>query len=125
MATLRQLAERASDVLRAVPIATRVRDNWGPESFTVRLRTDSDKANLSGLTNYDGVLGAQSDVPPFANINVERTGDEPWQNANGVMGPLRWQDPLGFQHIEDGTSRTMMAGGVAAGATIACHSVHS
>ena len=67
-------------------------------------------ALVAGLTNYDGVLGAQSDVPPYANPNVERTGDEPWMNANGVMGPLRWQDPLGFQHIEDGTSRTMLAG---------------
>ena len=53
IATLRQLADQAAAILRAVPTAVGVRDNWGPESFTVRLRTDSDKANLSGLTNYD------------------------------------------------------------------------
>jgi multidrug efflux pump subunit AcrB len=40
-------------VLRAVPIATGVRDNWGPEGFAVRLSTDADRANLSGLTNLD------------------------------------------------------------------------
>jgi hypothetical protein len=63
-----------------------------------------------GLTNYDGVMGAQSNVPMFANANVDGTGDEPWFNGNGVMAPFAWQNPLGFQHVEDGTSRTMMAG---------------
>src|SRR5262249_14855091 len=53
MATLRRLAGDAADILRAVPTSVGVRDNWGPESFAVRLRTDPDKANLSGLTNYD------------------------------------------------------------------------
>jgi multidrug efflux pump subunit AcrB len=75
MATLRQLAERVADALRAVPIATRVRDNWGPESFTVRLRTDSDKANLSGLTNYD-VAAASSSAMSGALVGVLREGDE-------------------------------------------------
>ena len=51
--TLRRLAHDAAGILRSVPAATGVRDNWGPESFTVRLETDADKANLSGLTNYD------------------------------------------------------------------------
>jgi multidrug efflux pump subunit AcrB len=51
--TLRELAGKVALILRDVPTATGVRDNWGPESFAVRLRTDSDKANLSGLTNYD------------------------------------------------------------------------
>src|SRR5262245_27189817 len=51
--TLRRLAEDVSAIFREVPTATRIRDNWGPESFTVRLRTDPDKANLSGLTNFD------------------------------------------------------------------------
>jgi multidrug efflux pump subunit AcrB len=51
--TLRRLAGDAAAILRSVPSAVGVRDNWGPESFAVRLRTDSDKANLSGLTNYD------------------------------------------------------------------------
>jgi multidrug efflux pump subunit AcrB len=51
--TLRTLAAELTDVLRAVPIAMGVRDNWGPEGFAVRLSTDADKANLSGLTNLD------------------------------------------------------------------------
>lgn len=64
-----------------------------------------------GMTNYDGVMGAQSNVPIYANPNVDAPGnDEPWFNGNGVMAIFAWQNPLGFQHVEDGTSRTMMAG---------------
>jgi multidrug efflux pump subunit AcrB len=51
--TLRALAAQAVRIFRDVPIATRVRDNWGPESFSVRLDTDPERANLSGLTNAD------------------------------------------------------------------------
>jgi multidrug efflux pump subunit AcrB len=51
--TLRNLAAELAGILRAVPAAIGVRDNWGPEGFAVRLRTDPDKANLSGLTNLD------------------------------------------------------------------------
>lgn len=63
-----------------------------------------------GMTNYDGVMGSQSNVPPYNFPNVDGTGDEPWFNGNGVMAIFAWQSPLGFQHVEDGTSRTMMAG---------------
>ena len=63
-----------------------------------------------GMTNYDGVMGSQSDVPPYANPNVDGTGNEPWRNGNGVMAIFAWVDPLGFQHVEDGSSQTMMAG---------------
>jgi prepilin-type N-terminal cleavage/methylation domain-containing protein len=63
-----------------------------------------------GMTNYDGVMGAQSDVPIWANANVDGTGNEPWLNGNGVMAIFAWQNPLGFENVEDGTSRTLMAG---------------
>jgi multidrug efflux pump subunit AcrB len=73
--TLRTLATQVADLFRDIPTATRVRDNWGPESFTVRLRTDSDKANLSGLTNYD-VAAASSSAMSGARVGVLREGDE-------------------------------------------------
>src|SRR4051812_13646023 len=44
-------SRRSGEILRSVPAAAGVRDNWGPESFAVRLRTDPDTANLSGLTD--------------------------------------------------------------------------
>jgi multidrug efflux pump subunit AcrB len=75
IATLRTIAGRVASTLRAIPTAVRVRDNWGPESFAVRLHTDSDKANLSGLTNYD-VAAASASAISGAPVGVLREGDE-------------------------------------------------
>jgi multidrug efflux pump subunit AcrB len=75
VATLRHLAGQVADIFRSIPTAVRVRDNWGPESFAVRLRTDSDKANLSGLTNYD-VAAASASAISGAPVGVLRDGDE-------------------------------------------------
>jgi len=64
-----------------------------------------------GLTNYDGVMGAQSHVPMFVNDNVDAPGsNETWQFGNGAMPVLGWLNPLQFRNIEDGTSNTLMAG---------------
>jgi multidrug efflux pump subunit AcrB len=40
-------------IFRAQPGATRVRDDWGEPTMTVRLKVDPDRANLSGVTNLD------------------------------------------------------------------------
>ena len=34
-------------------MSTRVRDDWGDESFAVRIKTDSDRANMAGVSNFD------------------------------------------------------------------------
>jgi multidrug efflux pump subunit AcrB len=73
--TLRRLAAEVTGILRDVPTAARVRDNWGPESFAVRLRTDSDKANLSGLTNFD-VAAASSTAMTGFQVSTLRERDE-------------------------------------------------
>jgi multidrug efflux pump subunit AcrB len=52
-ATLREIARRVEDLLRAAPNAERVRDSWGTDNFTVNLRVDPDRANLAGVTNLD------------------------------------------------------------------------
>ena len=36
-----------------IPYSARVRDNWGFESFAVKLKVDPDRANLAGVTNRD------------------------------------------------------------------------
>jgi multidrug efflux pump subunit AcrB len=51
--TLRRLAARVHDILNANPMSARVRDDWGAESFEVKLATDPDRANLTGVTNLD------------------------------------------------------------------------
>ncbi|MCC6811480.1 MAG: efflux RND transporter permease subunit [Deltaproteobacteria bacterium] len=57
---LRAIAEEAKAILRAVPEARRVRDDWGPESFVARLEVDADRANLAGVTNLDVAVSSVS-----------------------------------------------------------------
>jgi multidrug efflux pump subunit AcrB len=58
--TLRQLAGQAKQIFERLPIATRTRDNWGIDSFSVRLRIDPDRANLAGITNMDVAASSAS-----------------------------------------------------------------
>jgi multidrug efflux pump subunit AcrB len=51
--TLRKLANDVETILRAVPEARRVRDDWGAETMVARLEIDPDRANLAGVTNQD------------------------------------------------------------------------
>jgi multidrug efflux pump subunit AcrB len=53
IATLREIAGKVEDILYKSPHAERVRDNWGADNFTVKLRIDADRANAAGVTNYD------------------------------------------------------------------------
>jgi multidrug efflux pump subunit AcrB len=50
---LRAYAERAKAILRATPGAARVRDDWGADTFAVKLEVDPDRANLANVTNLD------------------------------------------------------------------------
>jgi len=51
--TLRRLAREVEEILRKVPTAARVRNDWEAESLAVKLAIDADRANLSGVTNLD------------------------------------------------------------------------
>jgi multidrug efflux pump subunit AcrB len=74
-ARLRAEAERVKDIFRESPLTTRVRDDWGDESFTVRLRTDPDRANLAGVSNYD-VATASSTAISGQRVTTLREGDK-------------------------------------------------
>ena len=77
-----------------------MRDNWGPESFAVRLRTDSDKANLSGLTNYDvAAASAVGDERATASAML-REGDE----QIPVVARLRMDERAQLSDIRASTS---------------------
>jgi multidrug efflux pump subunit AcrB len=73
--TLRHLAAGARDILRSHPDATRVRDDWGAESFTVRLRIDPDKANIAGVTNLDVAASSATAMNGY-QVTTLREGDE-------------------------------------------------
>ncbi|MDB4995906.1 MAG: AcrB/AcrD/AcrF family protein, partial [Myxococcaceae bacterium] len=60
--TLRDLSEKVKTILRASPDADRVRDDWGSESFAVKLQIDPDRANLAGVSNLDVAFSSVSGV---------------------------------------------------------------
>lgn len=55
---LRDFADKAKAIVKRSPLAERVRDSWGAESFSVKLEVDADRANLAGVTNYDVALSS-------------------------------------------------------------------
>jgi multidrug efflux pump len=74
-ATLRSKAQQVMDIFRAIPQAARPRDDWGDESFSVKLQTDSDRANLTGITNMD-VAAASATALSGYPITHLREGDK-------------------------------------------------
>lgn len=59
---LRHLADQAKGILRSTPLAVRTRDNWGDQTLAVNLSTDTDRANLSGITNADVALSSAAGI---------------------------------------------------------------
>src|SRR5262249_38855012 len=55
--------------------AVAVSDNWGPESFAVRLRTDSARATLSGLSNY-GVAASSATAMNGHKVALLHDGED-------------------------------------------------
>jgi multidrug efflux pump subunit AcrB len=53
IATLRKLANNVESILRAVPDARRVRNDWFGQTMVARLEIDPDRANLAGISNED------------------------------------------------------------------------
>ena len=75
MAALRQEAEKVKNILRATPYAQRVRDDWGEDIFTAKLETDSDRANLAGITNRDVAASTATGING-TKVTVLREGDK-------------------------------------------------
>jgi multidrug efflux pump subunit AcrB len=72
---LRRVAEEVKRIFRAVPRADRVRDDWGADGFSVKLRVDPDRANLAGVSNLDVALSSVSGMNGFP-LTVLRDGDQ-------------------------------------------------
>jgi multidrug efflux pump subunit AcrB len=75
MPTLRAYAEQLKGILRAIPTAARVRDDWGDENFTVKLQTDSDRANMAGVSNMDVASSSVAGMTG-ASMTTLREGDK-------------------------------------------------
>jgi multidrug efflux pump subunit AcrB len=72
---LRAIAERVKAAFRAVPVADRVRDDWGADAFTVKLEVDPDRANRAGVTNLDVALSSAVAMNG-RTVSVLREGDK-------------------------------------------------
>jgi multidrug efflux pump subunit AcrB len=75
MDALRQEAEKVKAILRATPYAQRVRDDWGEDTFAVKLQTDSDRANSAGITNLDVAASSATGING-STVTVLREGDK-------------------------------------------------
>ncbi|MEO8026536.1 MAG: efflux RND transporter permease subunit [Bryobacteraceae bacterium] len=73
--TLHKLADDVKDMLRAIPEATRIRDDWGEARFSVQLAIDPDKANLAGVTNLDVATASTSGMNGLP-VTVLREGSK-------------------------------------------------
>jgi multidrug efflux pump subunit AcrB len=94
--TLRAIAEQAKDILRAVPLATRVRDDWGGESFSVKIETNPDRANLAGVSNLDVAAASAVGMNGFQLTSL-REGDK----QIPVVARLRMEERAQLSDIEN------------------------
>ena len=62
-------------MLRAIPEATRIRDDWGEDRFNVQLAIDPDRANLAGVTNLD-VASASTSGMSGIPVTILREGNK-------------------------------------------------
>ena len=93
---LRQIADRVSEVLRKVPTLERVRDDWGSETFTVKLAVDPDRANLAGVTNLDVALSSAMAMNG-RTVSLLREGDR----QIPIVARLRVEERAQLSDIEN------------------------
>lgn len=104
---LRQAAWGVGAILSALPLADRVRDDWGEEGLVVRLQVDSDRANLAGISNADvaassgvGISGyrvttlreGDTQIPVIARLRMEeraRLSDVGSLYVHSLQGPQK------------------------------------
>ncbi len=94
--TLRALADQAKAALRAVPGADGVRDDWGAESFKVRLAVDADRASIAGVSNLEVALSSVTAINGFP-VTTLRDGDK----RIPVVARLRVEDRARLTDIQD------------------------
>lgn len=93
---LRAQAERVKQILRKIPIAERVRDDWGTQSFNVKLEVDSDRANLAGVTNLDVAISSAAGMNG-GTVGILRDGD----NQIPIVARLRSEERAQLSDIQN------------------------
>jgi multidrug efflux pump subunit AcrB len=84
---LRAEAEKLKRIFREIPIAARIRDDWGDPSLKVAVQVDVDRANLAQVTNAD-VSNSVNSALHGGIAGVLRQGDK----QVPILGRLRTQE---------------------------------
>jgi multidrug efflux pump subunit AcrB len=71
---LRALSNQVLDIIRSIPGAERVRDDWGGDSLAVDVNIDPDRASLSGVSNLDVAMSSSSAINGHG-VGMVREGD--------------------------------------------------
>jgi multidrug efflux pump subunit AcrB len=72
---LRRLTEQVKTIFRGVPASAQVRDDWGAQSFKVKLEIDADRANFAGVSNLDVAVSSVTGMNGYP-ITTLRQGDQ-------------------------------------------------
>jgi multidrug efflux pump subunit AcrB len=74
LATLRRLGEEVKAQLRQVPGAENIHDDWDPEGLQIALNVQTDRANMTGVTNQDVALMTSTGLSGYTATTI-REGD--------------------------------------------------
>jgi multidrug efflux pump subunit AcrB len=94
--TLRSIAGQVEGILREIPVAARVRDDWEQQGFQVRLKVDPDRANLAGVTNEDVARSSTAAMSGLV-VTTLRRGDE----QIPVVTRLRMEDRAQLSDLQN------------------------
>lgn len=94
--TLRQLAGKVADILRSVPEADRIRDEWAEESSQLRLKINPDRANLAGVTNLD-VANSSTSAMSGTTVTAVQEG----QRQIAVVARLKMEERAQLSDVQN------------------------
>jgi multidrug efflux pump len=93
---IRALASQVGDILRSVPEAARVRDDWNDETTGVSLEVDPDRASMAGVSNLD-VASASSAAMSGIPVTTLREGNR----EIPVIAQLRMEERAQLSDIQN------------------------
>jgi multidrug efflux pump subunit AcrB len=93
---LHRLSSELQAIFRAQTGASRVRDDWGEPTMTVRLKVDPDRANLSGVTNLDVALSSAAAVSGL-QVSTYREADK----QIPIAVRQRMEDRVGISDLQN------------------------
>lgn len=96
ISTLRDLSEKTKAILQKTEMTERIRDDWGEESFNLRLQTDVDRASITGVTNED-VATSSSSATRGQLLTKLRDGDK----EIPIIARLRMEERAGLDDLNN------------------------